>query len=51
MVLYPMYPSRRRERDRQLDEVLETSGFKVRRMTTSPPLEADERYLEEGTGS
>ncbi|MBK6777182.1 MAG: hypothetical protein IPG74_15560 [Flavobacteriales bacterium] len=51
VVLYPMCtPSRRRERDRQLDEVLETSGFKVRRMIDLTTLEADERYLE-GTGS
>lgn len=51
VVLYPMCtPSRRRERDRQLDEVLETSGFKVRRMIDLTTLEADDRYLE-GTGS
>ncbi|QQR86490.1 MAG: amidinotransferase [Flavobacteriales bacterium] len=51
VVLYPMCtPSRRRERDRMLDESLEALGFRVRRMIDLTTLEADDRFLE-GTGS
>ena len=51
VVLYPMCtPSRRRERDRQLDDLLDASGFKVRRMIDLTTLETDDRFLE-GTGS
>ena len=49
--LYPMAtPSRRRERDRDLDETLERHGFKVRQLVDLTALELDDRYLE-GTGS
>ncbi|MCB0816533.1 MAG: amidinotransferase, partial [Flavobacteriales bacterium] len=51
VVLYPMAtPSRRRERDRDLDETLERHGFKVRQLVDLTALELDDRYLE-GTGS
>lgn len=51
VVLYPMCtPSRRRERDRELDETLEAAGFHVRRMIDLSAFELDDRYLE-GTGS
>ena len=51
VVIYPMCtPSRRRERDRELDLLLEQGGFNVRRMIDLTTLENDERYLE-GTGS
>lgn len=51
LVIYPMATaSRRNERDREFDMVLEQRGFKVRRMIDLTTLERDERYLE-GTGS
>ncbi len=51
IVLYPMRtPSRRKERDRELDETMERAGFKVRQLIDLTTLELDERYLE-GTGS
>ena len=51
VVLYPMCtPSRRRERDRSLDETLEREGLRVRRMVDLSALEQADRYLE-GTGS
>lgn len=51
LVVYPMCTaSRRRERDRELDFLLEQGGFKVKRFIDLTTLENDERYLE-GTGS
>jgi hypothetical protein len=51
VVLYPMCtPSRRRERDRSLDETLEREGLRVRRLVDLSALEQADRYLE-GTGS
>ena len=51
LVVYPMRtPSRRRERDREFDLVLEEKGFKVKRMIDLTSLERDDRFLE-GTGS
>ncbi|HQW87690.1 MAG TPA: arginine deiminase-related protein [Flavobacteriales bacterium] len=51
VVLYPMCtPSRRRERDRALDETLEREGFHVNRLVDLCALEQADRFLE-GTGS
>lgn len=51
VVLYPMLTdSRRKERDRDLDEKLAREGFRVKRMIDLSVLEKDDRYLE-GTGS
>ena len=51
LVIYPMCtPSRRKERDREFDLILEQRGFHVKRMIDLSVLERDERYLE-GTGS
>lgn len=51
VVIYPMCtPSRRRERDRDLDLLLEQGGFHVKRFIDLTTLENDERFLE-GTGS
>lgn len=51
LVIYPMCtPSRRRERDREFDLVLDQRGFKVRRMIDLTAMEGDDRFLE-GTGS
>ncbi|MBL7963487.1 MAG: amidinotransferase [Flavobacteriales bacterium] len=51
VMVYPMRtPSRRRERDREIDLVLEEHGFRVRRLVDLSSLELDDRYLE-GTGS
>lgn len=51
VVLYPMCtPSRRRERDRSLDETLEREGFHVKRLIDLSALERADRFLE-GTGS
>jgi hypothetical protein len=51
VVLYPMCtPSRRKERDRDLDETLLREGFRVSKLIDLSSLELDARYLE-GTGS
>lgn len=51
LVLYPMCtPSRRRERDPHLADVLTREHFKVERVVDLSPLEAEGRFLE-GTGS
>ena len=51
VVLYPMCaPSRRSERDREMDIRLECEGFVVRKLVDLSAFERDDRFLE-GTGS